>query len=115
MWPNARISGMGGEQAAAVLATLRRDGLAAKGEDWPAAEEERFKAPIRDQYEAQGHPYYATARLWDDGVIDPRDTRMALGLGIPPALNAPAEPTPFRPEARRVRKARVRPCSTRWP
>src|SRR3546814_15489855 len=95
MWPNARISGMGGEQAAAVLATIRRDGLAAKGEDWPAAEEERFKAPIRDQYEAQGHPYYATARLWDDGVIDPRDTRMALGLGISAALNAPAEPTPF--------------------
>ncbi|HEY9549069.1 MAG TPA: carboxyl transferase domain-containing protein, partial [Kiloniellaceae bacterium] len=95
MWPNARISVMGGEQAAAVLATIRRDGLAAKGEDWPAAEEERFKAPIRDQYEAQGHPYYATARLWDDGVIDPRDTRMALGLGISAALNAPAEPTRF--------------------
>ncbi|MGD1877494.1 MAG: carboxyl transferase domain-containing protein [Kiloniellaceae bacterium] len=95
MWPNARISVMGGEQAASVLATIRRDGLAAKGEDWPAAEEERFKAPIRDQYEAQGHPYYATARLWDDGIIDPLDTRMTLGLGISAALNAPPEPTRF--------------------
>ncbi|MGF1594637.1 MAG: carboxyl transferase domain-containing protein [Kiloniellaceae bacterium] len=95
MWPNARISGMGGEQAAAVLATIRRDGLAARGEDWPAEEEERFKAPIRDQYEAQGHPYYATARLWDDGIIDPLDTRMTLGLGLSAALNAPIEATRF--------------------
>ena len=95
MWPNARISVMGGEQAAAVLATIRRDGLAAKGEDWPAEEEERFKAPIREQYEAQGHPYYASARLWDDGIIDPLDTRMTLGLGISAALNAPVEPTRF--------------------
>jgi len=95
MWPNARISVMGGEQAAAVLATIRRDGLAARGEDWPADDEERFKAPIRDQYEEQGHPYYATARLWDDGIIDPLDTRMALGLGISAALNAPPEPTRF--------------------
>jgi 3-methylcrotonyl-CoA carboxylase beta subunit len=95
MWPNARISVMGGEQAAAVLATIRRDSLASKGEDWPAAEEESFKAPIRAQYEEQGHPYYATARLWDDGIIDPLDTRMTLGLGISAALNAPIEPTRF--------------------
>ncbi|MEO3431510.1 carboxyl transferase domain-containing protein [Pelagibius sp. CAU 1746] len=95
MWPNARISVMGGEQAANVLATIRRDSLAAKGEDWPEAEEERFKAPIREQYEAQGHPYYATARLWDDGIIDPLDTRMTLGLGLSAALNAPLEPTRF--------------------
>ena len=95
MWPNARISVMGGEQAASVLATIRRDGLAAKGEVWPAEDEERFKAPIRAQYEQQGHPYYATARLWDDGIIDPLDTRMALGLGISAALNAPIEPTRF--------------------
>jgi len=95
MWPNARISVMGGEQAASVLATIRRDGLAAKGTDWPAEEEERFKDPIRAQYEEQGHPYYATARLWDDGIIDPLDTRMTLGLGISAALNAPPEPTRF--------------------
>ena len=95
MWPNARISVMGGEQAASVLATIRRDALAAKGEDWPEEDEERFKAPIRAQYEEQGHPYYATARLWDDGIIDPLDTRMALGLGISAALNTPIEPTRF--------------------
>jgi 3-methylcrotonyl-CoA carboxylase beta subunit len=95
MWPNARISVMGGEQAAAVLATIRRDGLSARGEDWPVEEEERFKAPIREQYEAQGHPYYASARLWDDGIIDPLDTRMTLGLGISAALNAPIEATRF--------------------
>ncbi len=95
MWPNARISVMGGEQAANVLATVRRDSLAAKGQDWPADEEERFKAPVRAQYEAQGHPYYATARLWDDGIIDPLDTRMTLGLGISAALNAPPEATRF--------------------
>ena len=70
-WPNARISVMGGEQAASVLAPVRRDGLEARGEEWSAEDEEAFKAPIRDQYEEQGHPYYATARLWDDGVIDP--------------------------------------------
>ena len=75
MWPNARISVMGGEQAASVLATVRRDQLEARGEQWPAEEEEAFKAPIREQYERQGNPYYATARLWDDGVIDPLDTR----------------------------------------
>ena len=95
MWPNARISVMGGEQAAAVLAQVRRDNLEAKGGSWPAAEEEAFKAPIRRQYETQGHPYYASARLWDDGVLDPLDTRMALGLGISASLNAPIPETRF--------------------
>jgi len=95
MWPNARISVMGGEQAASVLATVRRDGMAARGQDWPAAEEEAFKAPIREQYETQGHPYYASARLWDDGIIDPAETRTVLGLSISAALNAPIEPTKF--------------------
>ena len=95
MWPNARISVMGGEQAASVLATVRRDGIAAKGGDWSAEEEEAFKAPIRAQYEAQGHPYYATARLWDDGVIDPAQTRRILGLSLSAALNAPISETRF--------------------
>ncbi|HEX5322088.1 MAG TPA: carboxyl transferase domain-containing protein [Stellaceae bacterium] len=95
MWPNARISVMGGEQAASVLAQVRRDGMAARGEDWPAAAEEAFKAPIRDQYETQGHPYYASARLWDDGIIDPADTRLVLGLAISASLNAPIEKTRF--------------------
>ena len=95
MWPNARISVMGGEQAASVLATVRRDGLAARGQEWPAAEEEAFKAPIRMQYETQGHPYYASARLWDDGIIDPAETRTVLGLSISASLNAPIEPTKF--------------------
>ncbi|HTV43995.1 MAG TPA: carboxyl transferase domain-containing protein [Stellaceae bacterium] len=89
MWPNARISVMGGEQAAAVLAQIRRDSREAQGRDWDAAEEEKFKAPIRAQYESQGHPYYASARLWDDGIIDPADTRMVLGLAISASLNAP--------------------------
>jgi len=89
MWPNARISVMGGEQAAGLLATVRRDGIEAKGGSWSAEEEESFKAPIRNQYEVQGHPYYATARLWDDGVIDPADTRRVLALGLSAALNAP--------------------------
>ena len=89
MWPNARISVMGGEQAAAVLATVRRDQMEARGEEWPVAEEEAFTAPIREQYEAMGSPYYATARLWDDGVIDPRDTRRVLGLGLAAAACAP--------------------------
>ena len=92
MWPNSRISVMGGEQAANVLATVRRDNLEAKGEAWPADEEEAFKQPIREQYEQQGHPTYASARLWDDGVIDPADTRRALALGLSAALNAPEEP-----------------------
>jgi len=92
MWPNSRISVMGGEQAASVLATVRRDGIEAGGKSWSAEEEEAFKAPIRDQYERQGHPYYASARLWDDGIIDPADTRRVLGLAISASLNAPIEP-----------------------
>ena len=95
MWPNARISVMGGEQAASVLATVRRDGIEAKGGQWSASEEEAFKDPIRRQYEEQGHPYYATARLWDDGVIDPADTRRVLALGLSASLNAPIEDTRF--------------------
>ena len=95
MWPNARISVMGGEQAANVLAQVRLDNLKAKGEGWPEAEQEAFKAPIRKQYETQGHPYYASARLWDDGIIAPRDTRRVLGLSISAALNAPIEQTRF--------------------
>jgi 3-methylcrotonyl-CoA carboxylase beta subunit len=94
-WPNARISVMGGEQAASVLATVRRDGIEGKGGKWSKEEEEGFKAPIREQYEKQGHPYYATARLWDDGVIDPADTRRVLGLALAAALNAPIEETRF--------------------
>ncbi len=92
MWPNARISVMGGEQAASVLAQIRRDAREARGETWSAAEDEQFKAPIRAQYETQGHPCYASARLWDDGVIDPADTRMVLALAISASLNAPVEP-----------------------
>jgi 3-methylcrotonyl-CoA carboxylase beta subunit len=95
MWPNARISVMGGEQAANVLATVRRDNLEGQGKDWSAADEEAFKAPIRAQYETQGHPYYASARLWDDGIIDPADTRRVLGLALSTALNAPIERTQF--------------------
>ncbi|MGI4795044.1 MAG: carboxyl transferase domain-containing protein [Janthinobacterium lividum] len=95
MWPNARISVMGGTQAASVLAQVRRDGLEAQGKAWSPEEEAAFKAPIEQQYETQGHPYYATARLWDDGIIDPADTRMVLGLGLSAALNAPIEPTRF--------------------
>ncbi|WP_374490555.1 carboxyl transferase domain-containing protein [Zoogloea sp.] len=95
MWPNSRISVMGGEQAASVLATVRRDGIEAKGGAWSATEEEAFKAPIRQQYEDQGHPYYATARLWDDGVVDPAQTRRILGLSLSASLNAPIAPTRF--------------------
>lgn len=95
MWPNARISVMGGEQAANVLATVKRDGIEAKGGMWSTEDEAAFKAPIRDTYEAQGHPYYASARLWDDGVIDPADTRRVLGLGLSASFNAPVEPTRF--------------------
>ena len=94
-WPNSRISVMGGEQAASVLATIRRDNLEAAGRAWPAEEEEAFKAPIRAQYEAQGDPYYATARLWDDGIIDPARTRDVLGLALSASLNAPIEQTRF--------------------
>jgi 3-methylcrotonyl-CoA carboxylase beta subunit len=95
MWPNARISVMGGEQAASVLATVRRDGFEAAGKAWSTEDEEAFKAPIREQYESQGSPYYATARLWDDGIIDPADTRRVLGLAISASLNAPIEAAKF--------------------
>jgi 3-methylcrotonyl-CoA carboxylase beta subunit len=95
MWPNARISVMGGEQASMVLSQVRRDNIEARGESWLAEEEEKFRKPIRDQYESQGNPYYATARLWDDGVIDPADTRLVLGLGLSAASNASIEPTKF--------------------
>ncbi len=95
MWPNSRISVMGGEQAANVLGQIKGDALAARGESWSEAEEADFKQPIQEQYEHQGHPYYASARLWDDGIIDPADTRRVLGLGISTALNAPIEKTRF--------------------
>ena len=95
MWPNARISVMGGEQAAGVLATGRQDVLARDGKEMSPQEEAEFKQPILDLYEKQGHPYYASARLWDDGVIDPADTRMVLGLSISAALNAPVEESKF--------------------
>ncbi len=95
MWPNARISVMGGEQASGVLATVKQDQLARSGESMSAEEEAAFKQPIMDLYEKQGHPYYASARLWDDGVIDPADTRMVLGLSISAALNAPIEDSTF--------------------
>lgn len=89
MWPNAKISVMGGEQAASVLATVKRDQMEARGEEWSAEEEETFRAPVREQYEAQGNAYYATARLWDDGVIDPLETRTVLGLALTTCANAP--------------------------
>ena len=95
MWPNARISVMGGDQAASVLATVRRDQLEEHGESWSAAAEEEFRRPVRDQYEHQGNPYYSTARLWDDGVIDPADTRRVLGLALSAAANAPLEPVSY--------------------
>jgi 3-methylcrotonyl-CoA carboxylase beta subunit len=94
-WPNARISVMGGEQAAQVLAQVKRDNIEQTGGEWPQADAEAFMEPIREQYEDQGNPYYASARLWDDGIIDPADTRRVVGLGISAALNAPIEPTPF--------------------
>jgi 3-methylcrotonyl-CoA carboxylase beta subunit len=95
MWPNARISVMGGEQAASVLSTVKRDGIELRGGSWSAQEEEDFKAPIRQQYEKEGNPYHASARLWDDGIIDPKDTRRVLGLGLSAALNAPIAETKF--------------------
>jgi len=95
MWPASRISVMGGNQASSVLATVRRDQLEARGEEWPLEDEEAFRAPIRDQYEAQGNPYYSTARLWDDGVIDPADTRTVLGLALDVCANAPLPDTSF--------------------
>ena len=94
-WPNARISVMGGEQAASVLAQIRRDGMESHGLTWPADAEAAFKAPILAQYETQGHPYYATARLWDDGIIDPTQTRTALALGLAAARHAASVPTRF--------------------
>ncbi|MEO3472753.1 carboxyl transferase domain-containing protein [Roseomonas sp. CAU 1739] len=94
-WPNSRISVMGGEQAASVLATLRRDNIEARGESWSNEAEDAFKSPIRDKYEREGDPYYATARLWDDGIIDPADTRDVLGLAMAASLNAPIEETRF--------------------
>ncbi|MEO0320709.1 MAG: carboxyl transferase domain-containing protein, partial [Pseudomonadota bacterium] len=95
MWPNARISVMGGEQAANVLATVREDGMTAKGETWPSADKQAFMDKTRAGYEAQGNPYYASARLWDDGIIDPAQTRDVLGLCLSAALNAPIEETKF--------------------
>jgi 3-methylcrotonyl-CoA carboxylase beta subunit len=95
MWPNARISVMGGEQAAGVMAQIKRDQYERDNKDWPAEEEKAFKQPILDTYEKQGHPYYASARLWDDGVIDPADTRMVLGLSLSASLNKPIEDTKF--------------------
>jgi 3-methylcrotonyl-CoA carboxylase beta subunit len=94
-WPNSRISVMGGEQAASVLATVRRDGMEARGEKWSAEEEAKFKAPIRARYEEEGNPYFATARLWDDGIIAPSDTRRVLGLALSACLNAPVAETKF--------------------
>jgi 3-methylcrotonyl-CoA carboxylase beta subunit len=94
-WPNSRISVMGGEQAAGVLATVRRDGLERQGRDWPADEEAEFKRPIIEQFEAQGHPLYASARLWDDGIVDPAKSRDVLALSLSAALNAPIEETRF--------------------
>ena len=94
-WPNSRISVMGGEQAASVLSRVRRDGLEGQGKQWSTDEEEQFKSPIREQFEQQGHPYYATARLWDDGIVDPMQTRRMLALALSAALNAPIEKTDF--------------------
>jgi 3-methylcrotonyl-CoA carboxylase beta subunit len=94
-WPNARISVMGGEQAASVLATVRRENIEAEGRKWSEVEEEEFKQPIREQYEAEGNPYYATARLWDDGIVTPAETRRVLGLCFSAALNAPIPETRF--------------------
>ena len=95
MWPSARISVMGGEQAASVLATVRRDNIEARGGKWSKEEEAAFKQPILEQYDREGHPYYATARLWDDGILDPVDTRMALALALSAAMNQPIGATKF--------------------
>jgi 3-methylcrotonyl-CoA carboxylase beta subunit len=94
-WPNARVSVMGGEQAASVLATVKRDQLQRSGREWSAEQEESFKQPIREQYERQGHPYYSSARLWDDGIIDPQDTRRVLALSLAAVRHAPADPARF--------------------
>ena len=95
MWPNARISVMGGEQAASVLATVRKDKLERTGKKWPVDQEESFKNTIREKYDVEGHPYYSSARLWDDGVIAPQDTRDVLGLALSSTLNQPIDPTKF--------------------
>ncbi|KAJ1730477.1 Methylcrotonoyl-CoA carboxylase beta chain, mitochondrial [Coemansia biformis] len=95
MWPNARISVMGGEKAASVMAQVRRDTMALRGQEWPADEEQRFKEPLTAKYEAEGHPFFASARLWDDGVIRPSDTRRTLALALSASLNAPIEKTSF--------------------
>ncbi|MDZ7686490.1 MAG: carboxyl transferase domain-containing protein [Gammaproteobacteria bacterium] len=95
MWPNARVSVMGGAQAADVLAQVREDNLEAAGTPWSAEERETFREPIMAQYEEQGHPFYASARLWDDGILDPAQTRQALAMGLAAALNKPITPTTF--------------------
>ena len=95
MWPNARISVMGGEQAASVLATVRRDNFERRGEDWSEEDEAAFREPIVEQYDREGHPYYASARIWDDGIIDPAETRRTLAMSISAALNKPIEKTNF--------------------
>lgn len=95
MWPNARISVMGGEQAAGVLSQVKREQYEREGREWSKEDEEAFKQPTRDQYEHQGHPYYASARLWDDGVIDPLQTRDVLGLSLAAAMNAEVKETRF--------------------
>ena len=94
-WPNSRISVMGGEQAAGVLASVRRDGIERKGGSWSAEQEAEFKRPIIEQFEQQGHPLYASARLWDDGIVDPRKTRQVLALSLSAALNAPVPASQF--------------------
>jgi 3-methylcrotonyl-CoA carboxylase beta subunit len=94
-WPNARVSVMGGIQAASVLATVRRDNIEAEGRTWSAADEAKFKQPILDAYERDGHPYYGTSQIWDDGIIAPRETRRVLGLAFAATLNAPVEDTKF--------------------
>lgn len=96
MWPNARISVMGGEQASLVLSTVKREGMESRGEDWPAKEQTNFERRISRQYEKQGHPSYASARLWDDGVIDPVDTRRVLGQAVSASMNNPRDQeTPY--------------------
>ena len=95
MWPNARISVMGGTQAASVLATVKRDQLEAADQEWSQDEEEAFKAPIKEKYESQGQPYYSTARLWDDGIIDPADTRRVLGMALETCSRTPLPQTSF--------------------
>lgn len=95
MWPNARTSVMGGEQAASVLATLRRDGIESKGGAWSAEEEDAFKSPIRQKYEEEGDPYYSTARLWDDGIIDPAQTRRVVSMSLASVAGAPIGPPRF--------------------